>query len=231
MLSSPVSPKFSSYRIAGMEAVPEPCLKQSPKGSQKRANEIYIAGLISLPVRMYRPDHLTNGSQNHRFSIIKPNLPSSSHHISNRSQIPSLITRMLPTSQSTMQDPPTTPPSSSTTPKAQRPSRYLTLPLLVLFILTLSLTIATLVGVSNTITLINFAPTTNYWLLPLWRKHSNSSTLTVALWTSVLIGLLDTMSMLTVMCVMVVSHVILDCVDALRRRRRRRRATNEHSFV
>ena len=104
-----------------------------------------------------------------------------------------------------MQEPPTMPPPS-TTPKAQRPTRHLTLLLLLLFIPTLFLSIATLVGAINTIALFKSAPTPNHWLLPHWRKNFNFFQLQAVAWTSVLTAVLDLAAVLLVIDVTLVCN-------------------------
>ena len=108
----------------------------------------------------------------------------------------------------TLIDPPSNPPSS-TGPTPTKPTRRLLVPLLVLLILNLSLSIATLVGATRTHNLLNLALTTNPWLLPLWLKYLPFLSLRVVEWTSISFTVIDILFVMGVASKTVVSRCFL----------------------
>ena len=83
--------------------------------------------------------------------------------------------------------------------------RYRTLPLLILLLLTFSLSTATVVGATSTLSLLNSALTTNQWLLPLWNKYFPFFDLRAVRWISLFIALIDALSVLSVAMLTIVS--------------------------
>jgi len=99
----------------------------------------------------------------------------------------------------------TTAPPPPTTPIHSKRMRYLTLTLLVLFLLTFSLSTATTVGATRTLNLLIPDPPTNPWLLPLRSKYFPFSELRAVWVISSIITLIDGLSVLVVATLAIVS--------------------------